>query len=111
MGKQGGDFPLSNLLRETAGVPVAGDFVVLDALRGGDKSKIGGEFVLVFTLVDGFLALFDDSLHGFASFGFGGAAQKLKRVFETIDVASCLLKMFSECFLQLRFVRGVSHFG
>ena len=84
---------------------------MFDALSGGDQREVGGELVFIFAFLDGFLAFFDDALHGFAGFGFGRAAQELSCGAQTLNVAFGLLKMLVERFLEFGFVGGLGHLG
>ena len=94
------DVLLLQKLRVGTDRAVAGHFVVLDTLGGGDEGR-----VLHFglgVLLDRFFTLLDDALDGLAGLLLRRLAERLEGLFESFDVAFGLPQMLLEGRLQLR---------
>jgi hypothetical protein len=93
--------------REGAGGAVAGDFVMLDALRRADEAGIANALFRIF--IDQLRALFDQAFHGFACVPGELFAKLLADLREPLDVPFGLLEVFFEAGFELWICRGLRH--
>ena len=102
-----GEIVVTEASREGAGGAVAGDFVMLDALRRADEAGIANALFRIF--IDQLRALFDQAFHGFACVPGELFAKLLADLREPLDVPFGLLEVFFEAGFELRICRGLRH--
>jgi hypothetical protein len=71
---------------------------MLHALRGADQLCIPNRIGRV--LLDGFLALFDQTFHGVTRLALRVCAENFEAAIEAVNMLARLFEMFLEAFLQ-----------
>src|SRR6185437_15408044 len=101
-------FVVAHLLSPGAERAVAGDFVMLDFLAGGNDPGVqrGGIFLFFHDVI----AFGDESLHGFARFAFEGFIQRFGDLFQSGNVFLGFFEMFFEGLAQFVGLRGLRQF-
>ena len=105
--KEFGEIVVAEASGEGAGGAVAGDSVMLDALRRADETGIANALFRIF--IDQLRALFDQAFHGFACMPGEPFAKLLADLREPLDVPFGLLEVFFEADFELRIRRGFRH--
>lgn len=108
-GEEVDDGGLFELFGDGACCAVRGDFVVFDALCGGDEE--GVVEVLLALFLDGFFAFFKEAFHGFAMGAGGFEGEFLGGLFKPRDVGFGFGEVVCEGLLQGRVGGGGGHFG
>ena len=102
-----GEIVVTEASRESAGGAVAGDFVMLDALRRADETGIANALFRIF--IDQLRALFYQAFHGFACVPGELFAKLLADLRESLDVPFGLLEVFFEAGFEFWICRGFRH--
>ena len=101
--------PVMQLLGQISRRRVAGDFVVLDALRGADQREVGRGVVLLLAFVHHLLAFLDEPHHALAGLGARGGPENAEAFVEPLDLRLGLLQVHLEQALQLRGAGRLGH--
>ena len=106
--EQLGDFLVAEMKGEGARGAVAGDFVVLDALRGADQPGIADGVRGIFA--DEFTAFLDEAFHGFAFVAGEFLAEEIGNLIEPFNMAFGLLEVFLKAGFEFLVGGGFRHF-
>src|SRR5690606_12266375 len=92
---------------EGCGGAIAGDLVMLDALRGGDDGRIA--YVGLLGFLDDILAFGDQAAHRFTDYASHSLIVPLQDFLDSVALPHRLLQMLFERLLELRMLRFLSH--
>jgi hypothetical protein len=99
---------LAEMLREGARAAIAGDFIVLDALSGGDEGGILD--IGIAGRADDLRAFLDQPLHRLARLGLGALAHDFEDPFQAGHVVLRLLQVLVKSSLQRGMMGCLRHF-